>query len=129
MSANPISPHLQVYRPQLTSVLSILHRITGVFLSLGTVVMLYWLVAAALGPEAYAGAQRCLGSWPSLLVILGWTFSFYFHLLNGVRHLFWDAGLGFELATAYRSGYAVVALTIVMTGLTAAFVVAQGAPS
>ncbi len=126
MADNPLSPHLQVYRPQLTSVLSIVHRATGVFLSLGTVILLYWLVAAALGADAYADAQRCIGSVPSQFVLAAWTFSFYFHLLNGVRHLFWDLGLGFELGTTYRTGYAVVVLTFVTTGLTWACILAQG---
>ncbi len=125
MAANPLSPYL-VYRPQLTSVLSITHRATGVFLSLGTVILLYWLVAAALGANAYAEAQACIGSVLSQIVLAAWTFSFYFHLLNGVRHLFWDLGLGFELETAYRTGYAVVVLTVIMTGLTWACVLAQG---
>ena len=111
MADNPLSPHLQIYRPQLTSVLSIMHRATGVFLSLGTVILLYWLVAAALGANAYADAQRCIGSMPSQIVLAAWTFSFYFHLLNGVRHLFWDLGLGFELDITYRTGYAVVTST------------------
>ncbi len=126
MADNPLSPHLQIYRPQLTSVLSIVHRATGVFLSLGTVILLYWLVAAALGADAYADAQRCIGSVPSQFVLAAWTFSFYFHLLNGVRHLFWDLGLGFELGNTYRTGYAVLVLTFVMTGLTWACILAHG---
>ena len=126
MAGKPLSPHLQVYRWQLTMVLSITHRATGVFLSLGTVMLLYWLVAASMGPEAYASAQRCIGSLPSQLVMAAWTFSFYFHLCNGVRHLFWDIGWGFELDTAYRTGYAVVGFSVVLTGLTWACVLAQG---
>ena len=126
MADNPLSPHLQVYRPQLTSILSITHRATGVFLSLGTVVLLYWLFAAASGPEAYAGAQRCLGSLPSQIVLMGWTFAFYYHLLNGVRHLLWDTGWGFELETAYKTGYAVIAGAAILGGLTWACVMMQG---
>ena len=124
MADNPLSPYL-IYRPQLTSVLSFTHRATGVFLTLGTVILLYWLVAAALGANAYAEAQRYIASVPSQIVLAAWTFSFYFHLLNGVRHLFWDLGLGFELDTAYKTGYAVLVLTVVMTGLTWACVLAQ----
>lgn len=126
MADNPLSPHLQVYRPQLTSVLSITHRATGVFLTLGTVILLYWLVAAALGPIAYTAMQACLASLPAQLVLAGAMFSFYFHLLNGVRHLFWDIGWGFELSTAYKSGYAVIIGALAMSGLTWACVVAQG---
>ena len=125
MSGNPLSPHLQVYRPQLTSVTSILHRASGIFLSLGTVMLLYWLVAAAMGPSTYAGAERCFAAWPTQLLMLGWTAAFYYHLLNGIRHLLMDTGWGLDLDTAYRTGYAVFALTVVLTALTAACVVAQ----
>ncbi len=126
MADNPLSPHLQVYRPQLTSVLSITHRGTGVFLSLGTIVMLYWLVSASLGPDAYASMQQCLSSMPIQIVLAGWVFAFYFHLLNGVRHLFWDSGRGFELSTAYKSGYAVMAGALLMSALTWGCVISQG---
>ncbi len=126
MAGNPLSPHLQVYRWQLTTILSITHRATGVFLSLGTMMLLYWLVAASMGADAYAGAQRCLGSIPSQIVMAAWTFSFFFHLCNGVRHLLWDIGWGFELDTAYLTGYAVVTVSVALTGLTWACVLAQG---
>lgn len=105
----PLSPHLQVYRPQLTSVLSILHRGTGIALSVGTLLLVWWLVAAAAGPEAFASAQGFIGSWLGLLLLFGWTFSLFFHLCNGIRHLFWDAGMGLELKSVYASGWAVVA--------------------
>ncbi|MGR8918734.1 MAG: succinate dehydrogenase, cytochrome b556 subunit [Gammaproteobacteria bacterium] len=126
MAENPISPHLQVYRPQLTSVTSITHRITGVFLSLGTVALLYWLVAASLGPQAYADMQGVVGSIPGKIVMAGWTFAFFYHLLNGVRHLLFDTGWGFDLDTAYKTGYAVIAGTVILGGLTAACMLAQG---
>lgn len=126
MAANPLSPHLQIYRPQLTTVMSITHRATGLFLSLGTVMLLYWLVAAALGPDAYAEAQRCFAAVPTQVLLIGWTFAFFYHLCNGIRHLFWDVGWGFELTTAYRSGYVVIAVTVAMTGLIWACVLAQG---
>lgn len=122
----PLSPHLQVYRPQLTSVLSITHRGTGVVLSAGALVLLYWLVALASGPEAYAGAQRLLGSWPGQIVLLGFTFSLYYHLCNGIRHLGWDLGLGLDLPTAYASGWAVVACSVGMTVVTWAVVLVAG---
>lgn len=126
MADKPLSPHLQVYRPQLTSVLSITHRATGVFLSLGTTMLLYWLYAAASGPAAYAEMQRCFASVPAQLVIAGWTFAFYYHLLNGIRHLLWDCGWGLEIETAYKSGYAVIVGALALGGLTWACVVAQG---
>jgi succinate dehydrogenase / fumarate reductase cytochrome b subunit len=126
MAGNPLSPHLQIYRPQLTSGLSILHRITGVALAVGTLMLLYWLVAAAQGSDAYAGAQRCLGSLPMQLLLIGWTFAFYYHLCNGVRHLLWDTGWGLDLATAYKTGYAVIGGSVTLTVLTWICVIAQG---
>lgn len=111
----PLSPHLQVYRPQLTSMLSILHRITGVALAVGTLLLVYWLAAAAGGPESYAAAQGFIGSFFGRLLLFGWTIALFYHLANGIRHLFWDAGYGFELPTVYRSGQAVVIATAVLT--------------
>lgn len=111
----PLSPHLQVYRPQLTSVLSITHRLTGVALSIGTLLLVYWLAAAASGPEAFARAQDFVGSFFGRLLLFGWTLSLFYHLFNGIRHLFWDAGYGFELDQVYRSGWAVVGATVVLT--------------
>jgi succinate dehydrogenase / fumarate reductase, cytochrome b subunit len=129
MASNPLSPHLQVYRPQLTSVLSITHRLTGIALAAGTVMLLYWLVAAALGGERYAEAQRCFAALPTQILLVGWTFAFHYHLCNGVRHLFWDLGRGFTLTAAYRSGYLVVAASVLLTILTWACVLAQGSGS
>ncbi len=116
-AARPLSPHLQVYRPQLTSVLSITHRATGVALAVGTLLLVWWLVAAATGPEQFATVQWFLGTWLGKLMLIGWTFSLFFHLFNGIRHLFWDAGYGFELKAAYRSGWLVVFVSIVLTVL------------
>jgi len=113
----PLSPHLQIYRPQLTSLLSVTHRATGIALVVGTLVLVYWLLAAASGAEAYGSAQQLLGSWLGRLVLLGFSFALFFHLCNGIRHLFWDAGLGFELKTTYASGNAVVIVSIAMTVL------------
>jgi succinate dehydrogenase / fumarate reductase cytochrome b subunit len=125
MTSRPLSPHLQVYRPQLTSLLSITHRTTGVLLSLGSLVLLYWLVAAATGPEAYARAQSVLGCIWSKLLLAGWTWALFYHLCNGIRHLCWDAGKGLDLKTAYASGYTVIACSLVLTALTWACVIAQ----
>ncbi len=111
----PLSPHLQVYRPQLTSVLSILHRFTGVALAVGSVLLVYWLAAAATGAGAYETAQTLIGSWIGRLLLFGWTFALFYHLCNGIRHLFWDIGMGFELADAYRSGWLVVIATVALT--------------
>jgi succinate dehydrogenase / fumarate reductase, cytochrome b subunit len=111
----PLSPDLQVYRPQLTSVLSISHRITGITLSVGTLLLVLWLLAASVGPQAYSAVQSLMQSWLGLVLMLGWTFSLFFHLCNGIRHLVWDAGYGFELRTIYASGWTVVAASTALT--------------
>ncbi len=110
-SNRPLSPHLQVYKPQLTSILSITHRMTGVALSVGTLLLVYWLIAAATGPEAFATAQGLIGSPIGYLALFGWTIALFYHLSNGIRHLGWDAGYGFDLPTVYKTGYAVLAAT------------------
>jgi succinate dehydrogenase / fumarate reductase cytochrome b subunit len=117
----PLSPHLQVYKPQLTSVISISHRATGLALAVGALVVVWWLLAAASGPAAYAGVQCFLGSWIGVLLLVGWTFSLFFHLCNGIRHLVWDSGYGFDLKTTYATGWAVVAAS---AGLTLVAIVA-----
>ena len=111
----PLSPHLQVYRPQLTSIMSILHRLTGVALAFGTILLVYWLAAAAGGAETFETAQDLVGSFIGRLLLFGWTFSLFFHFCNGIRHLFWDAGQGFELSDLYRSGWIVVGASGVLT--------------
>jgi len=111
----PLSPHLQVYRPQFTSVLSILHRATGMALAAGMILLVWWLVAAAAGPEAFAAVQWFNGSILGRLLLLGFTWALCYHLCNGVRHLFWDAGYGFEIPDAYRSGWLVVAASAGLT--------------
>ena len=111
----PLSPHLQVYKPQLTSVLSILHRLTGIALAIGTLLLVWWLIAAASGPEAYDAAQGFIGSILGRLLLLGWTFALFYHLANRIRHLAWDSGWGLELSTAYSTGWAVVIVSIVLT--------------
>ncbi|MEZ5478286.1 MAG: succinate dehydrogenase, cytochrome b556 subunit [Thiolinea sp.] len=111
----PLSPHLQVYKLQLTSVLSVFHRGTGVVLAIGSILVAYWLSAIATGPEAYATASSILGSWFGKLVLFGWTWALFYHLCNGVRHLLWDSGFGFDLPTTYLSGKVVVAASVVLT--------------
>ncbi len=114
-SNRPLSPHLQVYRPQMTSMLSILHRITGVALAVGTLLLIYWLAAAASGAEAFATAQSLIGSVIGRLFLFGWTFALFYHLCNGIRHLFWDAGMGLEIEVAERGGWLVLGSTGVLT--------------
>ena len=114
----PLSPHLQVYRPQITSVLSITHRVTGVALAGGAVLFAYWIMSATYGPVAFATAQAVLGSWFGQLVLCGMTFSLFYHLGNGIRHLAWDSGWGYELDTLRRSGWLTVIFAVAMTVLT-----------
>jgi succinate dehydrogenase / fumarate reductase, cytochrome b subunit len=109
----PLSPHLQIYRRQLTSVLSILHRATGVALSAGALLLVWWLVAAAAGPESYDTFSAVAGSVLGRILLFGWTLSLFYHLANGIRHLWWDTGRGLDLPSVYRSGYAVLAFTAV----------------
>jgi succinate dehydrogenase / fumarate reductase cytochrome b subunit len=111
----PIAPHLQIYRPQLTSFTSILHRVTGVFLALGILALIYWLAAAATSAEAFDRAQGLAASIAGRSLLFLWTGAFFYHLLNGIRHLAWDAGWGFELTTAYRSGWTVLIGSAVLT--------------
>jgi succinate dehydrogenase / fumarate reductase cytochrome b subunit len=111
----PLSPHLQVYRPQITSVMSILHRLTGIALAVGTLLLVWWLVAAAAGPDSFATAQGFIGSVLGRILLFGWSWALFYHLCNGIRHLAWDAGWGFELKTVYRSGWIAVAASAGLT--------------
>lgn len=109
---NPLSPHLQVYRLALTTVLSGLHRLCGIVLSAAIPLLVSWLVALASGAGSYARAARFFGSWPLRVLLAGVLAAFWYHLFNGLRHLAWDAGSGFELRQARASGIAVVVLTV-----------------
>ena len=118
----PRSPNIQIYRPQLTSVLSIAHRISGVVLSIAAVGLVVWLVAAAEGPQSYLSVQSAFASLLGRIALFGSTFAFFLHFCGGIRHLTWDAGYGFELRAIYVSGWAVVAASVVLT--VAAWIVA-----
>ncbi len=117
----PLSPHLQVYKPQLTSILSITHRGTGVFLSLGALLLTFWLVGLASGEVIYNNLQQHITAWYGKLILIAFIFSLYYHLANGIRHLFWDIGLGLEISTTYISGYVTVAASIILTVVTIIF--------
>jgi succinate dehydrogenase / fumarate reductase cytochrome b subunit len=121
----PLSPHLQVYRWQITMTMSILHRVTGTILVVGAFAFAWWLLALAAGGEAYANAAECLASPLGKLFLFGFSLSLVYHLLNGIRHLLWDAGWGFEIPEFYASGWTVVALTVVFTLIL--WIVASGA--
>ncbi len=103
--ARPLSPHLTIYKPQITSVLSILHRATGIALTAGILLLVWWLGALATGPEAFATVQGFVGSPIGILLMLGWSWSLMYHLLNGVRHLAWDAGWGLDLDAVHKGGW------------------------
>ena len=111
----PLSPHLQIYRWPVTMLTSITHRMTGVGLALGVLFLACWLVALAMGEGSYNAVQAFHGTIIGRILLLGFSWALIFHLLNGVRHLFWDAGLGFEKQTADRSGWAVLVLSVVVT--------------
>lgn len=113
----PLSPHLQIYRPQISSVLSIFHRITGVGLTLSAVLVVWWLLAAAVGPEYFATVDGLLTSWIGLLVLMGSGWALSYHLLNGIRHMVWDLGYGFEIESIDRGGIAMVIGSGVLTVL------------
>jgi succinate dehydrogenase / fumarate reductase cytochrome b subunit len=123
----PLSPHLQVYRFLLPMAMSITHRATGMFLALGSLILVCWLTAAAAGPDSYARIAAAVASLPGKLALFAWTVALYYHLCNGVRHLFWDVGKGFTIAAAYRSGYLVLAATAVLSLLTWLVILSGGA--
>lgn len=113
----PLSPHLQVYKPQLTSVLSIMHRATGVFLGLAAFALVAWLLAVAGDGDGFDTFVSVASSWPGRALAAALVFSLMYHLFNGVRHLLWDAGWGFEIAQVYATGWTVIALSVVSTAL------------
>ena len=120
-SNRPLSPHLQIYRLPLVALMSITHRITGVALSAGTILLVIWLGSAAYGPEAYDQVSACLASPFGMIVLFGFSAAFYYHLCNGLRHLVWDSVRGFELPTVRRSNMLVILGAVVLTAVTWAF--------
>lgn len=113
----PLSPHLQVYRPQITSVLSIFHRMTGLVLSAGVILLVYWLVALSTGPVAYQQAISILTMGWLKFCYVGWSFCFFYHFANGIRHLVWDVGIGYELNQINVSGWLVLVGSLVATAV------------
>lgn len=114
----PLSPHLQIYRVQLTSVTSILTRITGNALIVGTLLAVWWLVAAALSDAAFARANAVATSWFGDLVFTGSAWALWYHYLAGLRHLYFDAGHGLDIPTAEKLGWGIIAGSVVLTVLT-----------
>jgi succinate dehydrogenase / fumarate reductase, cytochrome b subunit len=115
----PLSPFMfpTWYRFQVTSALSILHRLTGIALAVGSILLTWWLVSVAAGGDLFAATRVFIASPIGILLLFGWSIAFFYHLSNGIRHLAWDAGYGFEIRQAYRSGYAILAATAVLTVL------------
>lgn len=111
----PLSPHLDIYQYQITWTVSIMHRITGVAMTLGLILIVAWLVAASFSPELFSLIDGVLRSWIGMIIIFGSLWAFWFHFLNGIRHLFWDLGYGFNLSTVWRSGWVVVLGSIILT--------------
>lgn len=114
----PLSPHLQVYKPQMTSVLSITHRATGVALAFGTFLLAIILIAAATGTESYDMVMGYANTLIGKILLMGWTWALYYHFCNGIRHLFWDMGYLFKLQNAYRAGYVVLLTSTLLTAAT-----------
>ena len=117
-SKHPTSPHLQIYRLPLTALLSITHRITGVILSVGCLILVWILAAAADSAASYEAFLPHLSAWYGQLFLVGFVFSLYLHFCNGVRHLIWDAGYGFELETVDLTAKIAIVVAVVLTGLT-----------
>ena len=117
---HPISPFMlpKYYRFQITSTLSILHRLTGIALAVGSALLALWLVAIAQGGKLFSAMHDFLASPFGRVLLFGWSLAFFYHLASGIRHLLWDTGRGFELPTVYRSGYLVLVLTVLMTAVT-----------
>jgi len=122
----PLSPHLQIYRPQVTSVLSISHRFSGAVLTAGLLLLVYWLAALASGEAAYGTALGFFSAWPVRLILFFGTLAFFYHLCNGIRHLWWDSGRGFEIPQIYASGWAVVIVSFALTAVTWAVILLGG---
>ena len=114
----PLSPHLQIYKPQITSILSILHRGTGIVLSVGSIILVLWIVTLTLGESTYLMYSNIINNWFGKFIIFGFTFALFYHLSNGIRHLFWDAGYGYELNHAYISGISVIISSLLLTSMT-----------
>lgn len=115
MADRPLSPHLQVYTPMLTMILSIVHRLTGAALYFGTLLLCWWLIAAATGPEYFTFVQDFMSSYLGRLILFGYTWALLHHMFGGLRHLFWDTGRGFELPTAELTARWTIAGSVVTT--------------
>ena len=128
-AARPLSPHLQIYRMTISMAMSIVHRITGAALYFGTLIVVWLLVAAAVGPDYFSYVKGILGSWPGLLVLFGYTWALLHHALGGIRHFIWDTGRGYNIATIDFLSWASVAASCALTVLIWAYVCLSGGGS
>lgn len=117
LRSRPLSPHLQIYRRTMTMMMSIMHRVTGAALYVGTLLLASWLMTAAAGADAYSTLQGFIGSWLGKLILLGYTWALLHHLLGGLRHFIWDAGRGFDLAVADFMARATLVGSIFLTAV------------
>lgn len=122
----PLSPHIQVYRWQITMTMSILHRTSGIILFVGAFALAWWLLAVAAGGDVYAAAAACVASPVGMIALFGFSLSLVYHLLNGIRHLLQDGGMGYEVRTFVRNGWLVSIGSVVMTALVWACVLVRG---
>ncbi|OJW53354.1 MAG: succinate dehydrogenase, cytochrome b556 subunit [Alphaproteobacteria bacterium 41-28] len=113
----PLSPHLQVYKIQITSLLSIMHRGTGIVLYGGSILWVLWFLALAAGPQSYYRMQEFLLNPFGLIILIGWSFSFFYHLCNGIRHLLWDIGFGYDMPMVRFTGWTVIISSFFLTAL------------
>lgn len=111
----PLSPHLQIYRPLINMVMSILHRITGAALYVGTVLLAAWLIAAATSPECFAAVNGLFASWPGMIVLVGYSWALIHHALGGMRHFIWDTGAGLDIGTVDLLSWSTIVLSVLLT--------------
>ncbi|WP_333679836.1 succinate dehydrogenase, cytochrome b556 subunit [Dyella sp.] len=122
----PLSPHLQIYKWQVQMVTSILHRATGIALSVGALIFVWWLVALAAGEDAFNQFKTCMGSPVGIILLIGWTWSFFYHLCNGIRHLVQDAGAGYAIVQFVRSSWASVIVSLLLTLIVVGYALSAG---
>jgi succinate dehydrogenase / fumarate reductase cytochrome b subunit len=122
----PLSPHLQIYKWQVQMVTSILHRATGIALSVGALIFVWWLVALAAGEDAFNQFKTCMGSPIGIILLIGWTWSFFYHLCNGIRHLVQDAGAGYAIVQFVRSSWASVIVSLLLTLIVVGYALSAG---
>ncbi len=113
--ARPLSPHLQIYRPQINMVMSIVHRITGAALYFGSLLLVWWLTAAAIGPDYFNFVNSLFATWPGMVVLVGYTWALIHHMLGGLRHFIWDTGAGFEIRTVNLLSWATIVLSVLLS--------------